>query len=125
MKVQLTDDMKDVIRMSELPIVKRIIKEAKEDCGDKDYAMMAANCYGYVKKLFDYSFEIAGNATVRNVFFYGSEHFDIWVRFTAQLDDGFVTGGCYLTDIWNLDGSDEMRDTLKRHAYVRKATFTD
>jgi hypothetical protein len=118
MKITITTDMKKVLTISEMPIVRQVIESLKDDNSLKDYAKMAAGlaACGSVEKVLECSAEIAKNCRADNNFFVGSSDLDVWITFTAYTSEGFVMGGAYLTDIWNI-GSDDYE--IRKHMFVR------
>ena len=125
MKVMLTAEAKKFITVSEMPIVRQMIEGLKEDENTaKEYAEMAARVAmgGYVVKVFEASAEIAKNCRAWNNYTNNSGDLDVWVNFTALTSEGFVMGGAYLTDIWNITGDNN--EELRGHMFLRKFTET-
>ena len=128
MKVTLTAEMKKIITVSEMPAVNKVIRYAKEDdLTVKEYAEMAARIASgnNIVKVLEASAEIAGNCRIHDWYDNGSEHFDIWVNFTAIIDNGFggiIMGGAYVTDIHASTGDNS--EELRHHMYIRKFTET-
>lgn len=128
MKVTLTAEMKKIITIAEMPAVNKVIRYAKEDdLTVKEYAEMAARIASGNNsvKVLEASAEIAGNCRVHDWYDYGSEHFDIWVNFTAIIDNGFggiIMGGAYVTDIHASTGYNS--EELRSHMYIRKFAET-
>jgi len=58
--------------------------------------------------LFKASAEICGNGRIMDAFGPCSMSFDVWIEATAETSFGFVKIGAYLTDIWNIDGANEV-----------------
>lgn len=125
MKITVTADSKKCITVAEMPIVRQIIEELKQnDDTVKDYAEMAARIAsgGYVMKVFECSAEIAKNCRVWNAYNADSCDLDVWVDFTAYTSEGFVIGGAYLTDLWSIDGDNT--EEIRSHMFIRKFTET-
>lgn len=128
MKVTLTAEMKKIITVSEMPAVNKVIRCAKEDgMTVKEYAEMAARIASGNNsvKVLEASAEIAGNCRINDWYDNGSANFDIWVNFTAIIDDGFggiIMGGAYVTDIHASTGDNH--EELRSHMYLRKFTET-
>lgn len=121
MKIKLTAEMKRLITVAEMPIVNKLIAAMKEDDSDpKEYAKMAARIAAGKNDatVLEASAEVATNWRVWDRCFDGSEHFDVWITFTAYADDCFVMGGAYLTDIWQITG--ENNDEIRSHMFIRK-----
>ena len=43
---------------------------------------------------------------------------DVWIEFAAELEQGYIKGGAYLTDIWQTGGTD-----YRQHMYIRRAEW--
>lgn len=120
-KVKMTDNSKKAISCSELPIAKRLMKEANDPACEyalTDMLNIAARYIaGYDPHILESSAEIAKNGRIWNAHFEGSYDLDIWLEFTVY-DGGnkFYIVGVYLTDIWNIGGEED----VKRHMYIRK-----
>lgn len=119
MKIAITKEAKRILTVAEMPAVRRLIKEMKEDTDLAWYAKLAAIVAAGANDadVLEASAEIAKNCRVRNAYHEESADLDIWVRFAAYTDAGFVMGGAYLTDIWQIT-SDNNED-IKRHMYIR------
>lgn len=121
MKVKFTDTMKDIVTVAEMPAVRKVIEAEKNDEGTAmEFAKVAANiaCPCSCVRVLEASAEIAGNRRVWDAYAEGSAQFDVWVRFTAFYDDGFVMGGAYLTDLWAAR-ADNREETIS-HMYIRR-----
>lgn len=124
MKVRITEDMKRVITLAEMPAVNKVIRYAKEDeMTVKEYAEMAARIASRNNnvKVLEASAEIACNCRISDWYDNGSANFDIWVNFTAIIDDcfaGIIMGGAYVTDIHALDN--ENAKEIRSHMYIRR-----
>lgn len=119
MKIAITKEAKRILTVAEMPAVRRLIKEMKEDADLETYAKLAAIVAAgtYDADVLEASAEIAKNCRVRNAYHEESADLDVWVRFTAYTDACFVMGGAYLTDIWQITGGNN--DAIKRHMYIR------
>lgn len=123
MKVKLTDEMKKYITVAEMPAVRKVIEAEKEndEWTAQEWAKMAADIvrpYSSVKVL-EASAEIAKNCRVWDAYADGSADFDVWIRFTALVnDDSFVMGGAYMSDLWA--ASSDNRDETISHMYIRR-----
>ena len=125
MKVAFTAEMKKAVTVYEMPAVRKVIEYMNGDESTvKEYAKMAAQIASgcNIVKVLEASARIAANCRVWNAYAAGSAQFDVWIKFTAFTDNGFVMGGVYITDLWkcNSDNHDEIRN----HMYIRKFTET-
>ena len=126
MKVKITKEAKSYIKLADMPGIHEIIDSVKE-LDTKEFAKMACR-YITANNLIDVlraDAEIAGNDRIYNYYSDNSGHFDVWINFAALVDDGFngfIMGGCYLSDLFQL-GADEATDKdLIGHMYVRRFT---
>lgn len=124
MKVQMKD-ARAYVTVAEMPTVRQMINDFKADTSTAaEYAEMAVRAitHGNVTKILDASAEISGNIRVWNHYTENSEHLDVWIKFTAMIGinglDGFVMGGAYLSDIWELTGLDDSE--IVSRMYVRQ-----
>ena len=128
MKVSITKEMKKVITIADMPAVRKVIESMKDDtCTVKEYAETAARIASGNNdvKVLECSAEIAGNCRVWDHFGNGTEHYDVWINFTAIIANGFggiIMGGAYLSDIWQATGDND--EELREHMYIRKFTET-
>ncbi len=126
MKVQFTADMKRVITIAEMPAVRKVIDVVKLDAWTaKEWAKMAAEivCHHSHVKVLEASAEIAKNCRVCDVYTEGSADIDVWIRFTAFVGDGFVRGGVYMSDLWEVN--DDNREQLINHMFIRQFKEVD
>ena len=125
MKVTITKDTKKWLTLEQAPIARRIIADMKQDeTPITEYAAMAVNCIGnalghfnWCSRVLEAKAEISGNRRIWNQYSDDSETLDVWIDFTARTDDGFIEGGAYLTDIWNIGGIES--EELAAHMYCR------
>ncbi len=119
MKVAVTKEAKRILTVAEMPAVRRIIEELKEEEDVKWYANLAAivAAGSYDADVLRANAEIAKNCRVWNAYHEESADLDVWVKFTAYTDEGFVVGGAYLTDIWQI--TSDNNEEIKRHMYIR------
>lgn len=123
MKVNFTAEMKKIITVAEMPAVRTVIEAEKEndEWTVQEWAKMAA---GIVRpcssvKVLEASAEIAKNCRIWDAYADGSADFDVWIRFTALVnDDSFVMGGAYMSDLWAAS-SDNREETIS-HMYIRR-----
>lgn len=125
MKVQITKEMKRVITIAEMPAVNKVLRYAKEDDGMtvNEYAEIAARIASGKNnvKVLEANAEIACNCRISDWYDNGSANFDIWINFTAIIDDGFagiIIGGAYVTDIHALD-NDNTKE-IRSRMYIRR-----
>lgn len=123
MKIKFAAEQKRFITVAELPEVKKIIADMKEDTGLKDYAETAAriasrdNCNEILKV----EAEIAKNQRVINRYSDKSSNLDIWLTVYAFNDyKGFYKIGAYLSDIWESTGDNS--EELRNYMYIREFT---
>ena len=123
MKIQFTADMKRIVTVAEMPAVRKVIEAEKEndEWTVQEWAKMAAEiiCPRSRVKVLEASAEIAKNCRVWDAYADGSADFDVWIRFTALVnDDSFVMGGAYLSDLWA--ASSDNREEIISRMYVRR-----
>ena len=130
MKVRITKEAKSWLTLAEAPAANAIIRSMKEDESDaKEYATMAVNCIGsacghtnWCTRVLEADAEIDGNYRIWDAYSseFGKEsgRLDVWISFTARTTEGYIEGGAYLTDIWNITGDNQ--DELASHMYYRR-----
>lgn len=120
MKVKFTAEAKKYITVAEMPHVKRIINEMREDDSLKNYAEMAArvasgdwNDFEILKA----EAEIAKNRRAHDNYHEGSSNLDIWLTIYAfNAYKGFYKIGVCLSDIWQLTGDNG--EEIRSHMYI-------
>ena len=123
MKVKLTQEYKKYITVAEMPTVREIISDMKEDLSTvEEYAEMAIQAaydgiaYSEILKA---SASIAKNQRAWNAYSDHSETLDVWIEATAYVNGNeFIMIGAYLTDIWQI-GSDNRKE-IASHMYIRR-----
>lgn len=123
MKIKFTAEQKKFITVAELPEVKKIIAEMKEDTGLKDYAEIAARIASRDNgnEILKAEAEIAKNQRVFNRYTDESGNLDIWLTVYAfNSYKGFYTIGAYLSDIWESTGDNA--EELRGYMYIREFT---
>lgn len=125
MKITVSAESRKYITVAEMPIVRQIIEEFKQsDETVKEYAEMAARIASdsHVLKVFESTATITKNRRVWDAYNEESGDLDVWVEFTALTGAGFVMGGAYLTDLWQVtgDNAEEIRELM----FIRKFTET-
>ncbi|KAI4438931.1 hypothetical protein FMM80_00670 [Schaedlerella arabinosiphila] len=124
MKVKLLKKDKQFITLAEVPIVRQIILDMKEDeCTVGKYAEMAVraafngNAFGI--EVLKASASIARNGRVWNLYSDESGTLDIWIDATVCVNDNeFIIIGAYLSDIWQITGSFDQE--IVSHMYIRR-----
>ena len=122
MKVNITKRTRSCILASEMEAAKAVVRSCKEwdEWTAKQYAEMAASLLldDNSVTVFCADAYVMPNRRVWNQ--YGNEedntgHLDVWIDFSAKSWKTFIEGGCYLTDLWNLNA--ENRDYIKSRMY--------
>ena len=128
MKVTFTKEAKNYITVAEAEHAKQIIQEMKEDTNSaSEYLAMAARAIFHTNgiKVIESSASIAGNCRTWDSYHTGSGKLDIWIEGLVKADlDKYAEIGCYLTDIWTIDGTAENRETIREHAYIEEYNRT-
>lgn len=125
MKVQFTTEAKRIITVSEMPAVRKLIEEMKqEEWTVAKYAEMAARLIADTNgvRILEATAVISKNCRAWDCFFEGSANLDIWIVFTAYADKTkgeFIMAGAYLTDIWSI-GPEERKGEIMSHMYIRR-----
>lgn len=60
---------------------------------------------------------VALNCRIQDLYFEGSEDYDVWIRATARTGMGFIEIGAYLSDIWQIGALEP--GELRRRAWVQ------
>lgn len=130
MKVRITKEAKSWLTLAEAPAANAIIRDMRENADDaKEYAAMAVNCIGsacghmnWCTRVLEADAEIAGNCRIWDTYSseFGKEsgRLDVWINFTARTTEGYIEGGAYLTDIWNIGR--HRPEELAGHMYCRR-----
>lgn len=119
MRVQVTNKEKKFLTVAEMPAVRHIIQDMKEDGTSivvyADMAMRAIKGSGF--EIFRPKATIAKNCRVHDRFFDGSGDLDVWIDFLAfNPHYGAYDCGVYLSDIWDL--CDENKHELSTKMYI-------
>lgn len=122
MTVKITKEAKKWLTVAQMPIVHEIIANMKEDeTTAAEAAKQAASIiFGYSEgvKVFEATAEIAGNQRINNYYTTDSGTLDIWINFSVFDEyQGFVTGGAYLSDVWQQGAIDE--EELKSRMFLK------
>lgn len=131
MKVNITKESGRWMTVDELPYAKQIVQDMKDDAWSaKEYAEMAARAVlsaprynnDGVREVLSASAEICRDNWIEyDQFGEGCGRLGVWIVATVETWDGFLKVGCLLSDIWAL-GTDEARETLIGHSYIRYYT---
>lgn len=130
MKVTLEKDYRKFYTLDDLDRAKKVIVAEKEtDCTPKEYAEMAIRealknddgiAEDWIVEILKAEAHTAKNHRVWNLWgdSMETETMDVWIEFAAELTNGFIKGGAYLSDIWQTGGTD-----YRGHMYIRRAEF--
>lgn len=134
MKIRMTDESKSIVAVSEMPAVRKMIEDFKEEDGLKDYVEMAV--HALLKDVWNIEVlkaqaEIAKNCRIWNRF--GDEdlcscQLDVWITGTVRYTgtpDGFAEVGAYISDLWDLTGDRQHDSALIPHMYLRNFPAKD
>lgn len=125
MKIRITERFKKCVTLAQMPIVRQLIQDMKEDeCEITEYVRMAVQALtgsnGF--EIYRPVAEMAFNCRVDDRYFDGSGKLDVWISFLAFSPFyGAVDGGVYLTDIWELceDNKHELRNKMYFNIYKK------
>lgn len=121
MKITMTENSKNCIHVSEMPEVRKIMNDLKEDTGMMHYAKMAARVASGKNDDFEIlkaTAEMAQNCRVWNAYTDNSEKLDVWLEVYAYNPyHGFFDIGIYLTDVWAITGYNS--EEIKSHMYIK------
>lgn len=130
MKVTLEKNYRKYYTLEDLDRARRVIAAEKEtDCTPKEYAEMAIRealknddgiAEDWIVEIFKAEAHTAKNHRVWNLWgdSMETETMDVWIEFAAELTNGFIKGGAYLSDIWQTGGTD-----YREHMYIRRAEY--
>ena len=131
MKVTLEKDYRRYYTLEDLDRARKVIAAEKEtDCTPNEYAEMAIRealknddgiTEDWIVEIFRAEAHTAKNSRVWNAYGYPddeTENMDVWIEFAAELGQGYIKGGAYLSDIWQTGGTD-----YRQHMYIRRAEF--
>lgn len=132
MKVTLEKDYRKYYTLEDLDRARKVIAAEKEtDCTPKEYAEMAIRealknddgiADDWIVEIFKAEAHTAKNHRAWNLWGDSLEtgNIDVWIEFAAELKQGFIKGGAYLSDIWQTGARE-----YKHHMYIRKAYWND
>lgn len=128
MKVQITKEAKQWLTVAQMPEVRKMIADLKDD-DIKSYVrtmmhFLEGNNFFSVK-VFEATAEISRNIRVKDRYTDSSGDLDVWINFIAygSGSDSFIRGGVYLSDIWSITGTEE-DNKLKSRMYVARYILT-
>ena len=122
MKIQINEKSKRVLTLSEMPVVKKIIKDFKEDGnGEIDILMSIFEADEVIRS----TAAVSKNCRANNVFSDESGNIDIWIEatlynhYSSENNGGvFYIVEAYLSDLWQAT-ADNWKE-LKSRMYIRK-----
>ena len=130
MKVTINmKEMRDVWTMADIDRARTLQAAMKDDASTPaDYLRMAARAFCAdrddfgLREVLSASAEIAGNGRLDwDRMADGCGKMDVWIEGCFLTWDRFVEIGCYLSDIWELTGSqDQTAENLLAHSYIRE-----
>lgn len=135
MRVTLEKNYRKYYTLEDLDRARKVIAAEKEydDCPVKEWAEMAIrealkNDDGITEdcivEIFKAEAHTAKNCRVWNAYGYcdpeeaNTQDMDVWIEFAAELGQGYIKGGAYLSDIWQTGGTD-----YREHMYIRRAEY--
>ena len=123
MKIQITKEAKRYLTLAEMPEVKKMVSDLKEE-RIEDYAPIAARIASGRNDPFELlkaEAEISRNQRIDNGYHDGSGNLDVWMRFYFYNSTfGFYEVGVYLTDLWQSTG--ENAEEIKQYMYINGFT---
>lgn len=128
MKVQITKEAKQWLTVAQMPEVRKMIADLKDD-DIKSYVITMMNFLEgnnfFNVKVFEATAEISRNIRVKDRYTDNSGDLDVWINFIAygSGSDSFIRGGAYLSDIWSITGTEE-DNKLKSRMYVARYILT-
>lgn len=124
MKIKITKEAKQWLTVAEMPEVRKMISDLKDEDIMEDVKMAVRLLTEYSGiKIFEPSAEIAWNDSINDYYTDHSGHLDVWITFSV-LDkfNWFVEGGLYLSDIWQI-GDLEVNEALRKKMYCNTYKF--
>lgn len=108
MRVKLEKEYRKLYTLEDLDRAKGVIAHLKANDDSSaiemaEYAVREAlrdNKDHWLKEIVKAEAHTARNNRVWNAYYDGSENMDVWITFVAETWHGFISGGAYLTDIW-------------------------
>lgn len=130
MKIQINKESKQVLIVSEMPIVKQIIKDYKDNNDDLSWDLEILKNIFSADEIINSTAIISKNCRVYNYFNDESGNIDIWINatlycsYSSENKGGvFYIVGAYLSDIQQSTG-DNWKE-LQTRMYIRKFIETN
>lgn len=123
-KIRVTQEMKKVLFVSEMPFVREMQKEfsSKDNTETlEDYGKKIASLFGEYPsrvKVFEPHAEIAKNVRADDVFGTGSGNLDVWIECYIFGDNICGEFGAYITDLWSIDVDGDNKEEIKERIYA-------
>jgi len=121
MKVQIPHSMKRILTVAEMPQVREIQKQMKEDSYLTDYLRSAARVASggnYNFSIYNESAQIAKNARIENYYSGNSGNLDIWLECLAfDIFGGAYLIGVYLSDVFSITGDNKAE--IREHMFIK------
>lgn len=125
MKIQINEESKKVLTLSEMPIVKEIIKDFKDGGDNLSWELETLKNIIGADEVIISSAYVTKNCRAYNVFGDESGNIDIWInttlynRYSSENTGGaFYMVGVYLSDLYQATGDN--REELKSRMYIRR-----
>ena len=126
-KVKMTKESKQVVTIDLAPIAAEMVRSLNSDGGIPNEELAKAIYIASDGKIgfeiLSATAEISMNGRIWNTYSDESEKLDIWIRIKAFNDFyGFYAIGCYLSDLWQYDGTEESAESIRNQMYIRHFT---
>lgn len=129
MRVKFTNEMKKFVTVAEMPVVRQLIQDMKEDeCPPEEYARIAMSvvepsAVSSQFEIFKATAEVTKNSHVNDRYFDGSGRFDVWISFVAYSSFyGAYECGIYLSDIWDMSFEPDNYDSIRSRMFIKAFT---
>ena len=128
MKVKITKESRESLRMSQKEAAQRVVDSAREDeWTTEEWAAFAArlvleSCDDFPDKVMEARAMVMPNARIGyDAFCGGSENLDVWLEATAKGYHSFCEFGVYLSDLWAVchDNHNEILSHMFKVIYKR------
>lgn len=124
MKVKLENDYRRFYTLEDLDRAKTVIALMKEDDSTAtDYAAQAARHIAlHNDDCLDRILEASAHTALHRGIVWdrlgdATGLMDVWIDFIAKTSCGFIIGGAYLTDIWDIDGVNDITGLMYKEIY--------
>lgn len=125
MKIKIDEEAKKILTLSDLPIVRQILKNYRDNEDDLSGSIETLkNIFG-ATEIISSTAKISKNSRIYNYFNENSNNIDIWIdatfyeNYSSENKGGvFYIVGAYLTDIYQSTG--ENWKELQSRMYIRK-----